>query len=245
MKSKPSETDPNFPPPRTDTVDQLLKGLGKPFALDVKKTAADSSGLDAAQYQAAPHAPPARGEHHTIPNARVIVAPTPVPQPAHGALEVTPEERERLDEMVAEHRKALEEPLRRSDPPAVQTDPRPRKNDSRLAFVLLGAAPVLLLAAWWLWPHHERSDELVIPSATATTVKSVATEAPAPSVTFTAPTVATPVTTMSAGPTATGVRPKPTVPATTTAKPIPATATSDDPTAPDYGQFYHSLSPKK
>ena len=101
--SKTANTNPNFPAPPPNgepDVDSLLDGLRGPIALDVKKTSPESSGQDAAEFQASARLPPSRADHETNPDARVIVETTPVPPVAEG-LEVSPEERARMDAMFA------------------------------------------------------------------------------------------------------------------------------------------------
>ncbi len=217
--SKKTNTDPNFPPPPANDVDDLLDGLRKPIALDVKKTSAESSGLDAAEYQGSARLPPAREDHATVPNDRVIVEKTPVPPLAEG-LEVTPEERERLNALFAAATAPPSEP-RKSDPPAVQTEPPvipTRKTNLVSIFTMIGAAVVIgAIIVWLLAPHEAPTKTDAAPSATPTTSASVA---PAPT---------TPPTT-SALPTPTASHPTPTPrpSATPRTQPRDAAAPDDD-----------------
>ena len=240
--TKKVNTDPNFPPPATEPdLDGLLADLGKPTPLDHKEKRSSSAGTDAAEYQAEPRVPPQRAEHNTFPNAPVIVHQTdPGIAPPPNVLQVTPEERKRLDEEFEYRRKAREalkpEELaaaernadtgpRRMDPPGVTSDP-PRPSTVSKTIVALALVVVVVVTIVAIAMRTKTSTSTV---STTTTTASTRTTGPIVSATTTStsPIAPTATTTQTIPVVVTSTRPT----ATHTNVVGPPTATTGTPTA--------------
>jgi hypothetical protein len=239
--TKKVDTDPNFPSAPSSTtepeIDDLLADLGKPKPLDHKEKRSSSAGIDAAEYQAQPRVPPQRADHNTFPNAPVIVHQTnPGVAPPANPLNVTPEERRRLEEELEERRKAREHAERdaetaprRTDPTGVSSDP-PRPPMSLPIFAVLLLVVVAAVIIGVAIRAKSTSSNATSSSTSATTTPS-ATQTSVPIVPTTIETAPSNVTTATATATQTThvvstATTRPTATHTSIAPTVTATATT-------------------
>ena len=220
--TKKADTDPNFPPasePSEDSIDEMLAGLGKPFALKPTEKKSDSGGAHAVEYQAEPRTPPARAEHNTFPNAPVIVSQSNpgLPPPANAPFEVSAEERARLDAMLLEKSKEkaqrdADTSPRKVDPPGVATDPtRKPSSSSRVVLVAGIVLAAIIIGAVAIRTSANQHTTDAAPSTTTTVSGTATTSA-----------VSTPTTTSTATETATTA--EVVAPTVNTAAPVHTTA---------------------
>ncbi len=228
--TKKANTDPSFPPRgehSEEAVDKMLDGLAKPFQLKPTANRPDSAGEHAIEYQAEPRTPPARVEHVTFPNAPVIVTQTdPGIAPRGGPLNVTPEERKRLEEEFEYRRKMSGRDVvernadtgpRKTDPPGLTTDP-PRHGSPLPKLVIAFIALIAICVIAFVATRQPKPS----PTNSTTTVTATATAtAPVTATTTVAPTMTAPATTTA--PTQTSA---PTSPTSTTQVRSPTTATA-------------------
>ncbi|HSQ64175.1 MAG TPA: hypothetical protein VLM85_13205 [Polyangiaceae bacterium] len=251
MTTKKANTDPTFPAPPanappgepeeaapgSEPIDEILDGLGKP--------APDRA-------YAAPKSPPPKAAHDTIPVDNVILRePT---QPGLGdGLNVTPEERARLDALMKAHARRHAEgelgelpagdrdadtspPMRRLDRHDVKTDPSARRRRAsalpKIGLLVAGlvAAAVIVFVA--TRQNKQSGADGAASSATATTATT------APTATATTPT-ATATDTVPAIPT-TNVESLPSP--TATGRPVATGRPAHTATSASNGQPAHAAS---
>ncbi len=223
-------------------LDAALDEFAKPQMLDHKEKGAESEGRDAVEYEGRVHVPPARMDHNTFPNAPVIVSQTDPGIGPPNPLNVTPEERKKLEQEFDYRRKLSERAAvadernvdtgpRKTDPPGVATDPP--KHTSPLPKVLLaliasvGICIVAFVATRQPKPTQTDSATTATVSAAAPVTTTTAS-AIAPTATN---TVITPPVHTATAPAATSavtnhVYPPTTAVTTTTVAPPTTTATS-------------------